>query len=106
GDLPIDSAALPTPAAIQTEIAELLSTATPAAAVPPVTAMPTLSNCPGLPESRMVIGESGRVTPGAANNLREAPSTSARRIGQIPGGGQFTVLEGPRCVEGYAWWRV
>ncbi len=63
-------------------------------------------SCPGLLASRMVVGEQGRVTPGASNNLREEPSQSAERVGLIPAGEEFTVLNGPMCAEGYAWWKV
>lgn len=74
-------------------------------AVQPVaTAAPV--TCPGSLVSRLRVGEKGRVTPGDANNLREQPSTSAARIGQIPGSGEFLILDGPVCAAGYAWWQV
>lgn len=62
--------------------------------------------CPDLPEPRLIIGQRGQVTPGNANNLRDVPSTSGGRLGQIPGGGVFEVLEGPVCAEGFNWWKV
>lgn len=60
--------------------------------------------CPNTPPSRMVVGGTGRVTPGLPNNLRETPN--GRRVGQIPGGGTFSVLDGPECAGGYTWWQV
>ncbi|MCB9454012.1 MAG: SH3 domain-containing protein [Anaerolineaceae bacterium] len=55
---------------------------------------------------RLVVDGQGRVTPGSANRIRDAASTSGAQVGQIPAGGVFDVLEGPLCVEGFLWWRV
>ena len=73
---------------------------------PPVEEIQT--TCPGFLPSRLVIGQRGRVTPGDPNRMREAPNTSSQIIGQIPGEGVFTVLEGPICdhTNGIAWWNV
>jgi uncharacterized protein YraI len=46
------------------------------------------------------------VTPGIPNNLREGPGSSTKYVGEIPPGGVFTVLDGPRCASGIAWWQV
>ncbi len=62
--------------------------------------------CEGASPSRLIIGQLGRVTPGEANRVRTAPSTNAEIVGAIPGGAIFTVLDGPVCSEGYAWWFV
>jgi hypothetical protein len=63
--------------------------------------------CPGFLPSRLVPGERGQVTPGLANNLREAPAVTSARLGQIPGQGIFTVIAGPVCdTENRAWWQV
>lgn len=77
------------------------------------TAAPTLPapvqaiTCPGFLPSRLQVNGQGRVLPGAANNLRSEPTTNSQLLGQIPGGGAFSVLEGPRCdPAGMAWWRV
>ncbi len=40
------------------------------------------------------------------NNLRAEPGLSAARIGRIPPGDIFTVLDGPVCTDGYRWWQV
>jgi hypothetical protein len=65
-----------------------------------------LANCPGTLPSRLTVGQLGRVTPGDPNNLRAAPSLQAQLLGQIPGSGVFTVLSGPQCADGMAWWEV
>lgn len=62
--------------------------------------------CPGAPAPRLTVDGFGRVLPGDANNLRDQPSRNGERIGAIPGGAGFTVLEGPVCADGLNWWRV
>jgi uncharacterized protein YraI len=62
--------------------------------------------CPGAPPSRLFVGGSGRVTPGAANNFRAGPSSNSAKIGELPGSAIFNVLEGPVCADGMAYWRV
>jgi len=66
----------------------------------------TASSCPGAPASRLDVGERGQVTPGVANNVRRGPSLRSGKIGSIPGGGVFMVIEGPTCADSYAWWKV
>ncbi|MCA9912152.1 MAG: SH3 domain-containing protein [Anaerolineae bacterium] len=64
--------------------------------------------CDGFLPSRLVVGQSARVTPGIANRVREYPALDAPLVGSIPGEGVFQVLEGPACdpANGIAWWRV
>lgn len=62
--------------------------------------------CTGTLPSRLTVGENARVIPGTSNNVRSGTGTSFERIGRIPGGSSFRVLEGPVCAQGYAWWRV
>jgi hypothetical protein len=60
----------------------------------------------GFQASRLTIGGQGQVTPGSSNNMRSAPARTADKIGEIPGGGSFTVLDGPICADDTAWWQV
>jgi len=84
-----------------------VATPPPAQALPSPTPSPNQLICPGFLPSRLQVGRNGRVMPGVANNLRSAPSTNSQILGQIPGGGVFTVVEGPSCdAAGIAWWRV
>ncbi len=46
------------------------------------------------------------MTPGDANNVRSEPTGDSALLGQIPGGGVFTVLQGPVCGDQRAWWQV
>ncbi|MCB9454348.1 MAG: hypothetical protein H6672_23180, partial [Anaerolineaceae bacterium] len=63
-------------------------------------------SCPDALPSRLVVGEVGRVTPGEANNVRAEPSADGELVGQITGDSLFSVVEGPYCADGFAWWHV
>jgi len=47
-----------------------------------------------------------RIANNQPNNLRDAPTVNGERLGSIPAGDIFTVLDGPQCVDGYRWWQV
>jgi hypothetical protein len=66
------------------------------------------SSCTGFLPSRLTVGGQARVTPGEPNRVRREPTISSPVVGQIPGEGIFTVLEGPVCdpPNAIAWWRV
>jgi hypothetical protein len=55
---------------------------------------------------RLIIGQIGKVTEGAPNNLRSEPALSATKIGSLPAESEFMVLAGPICADGYTWWKV
>ena len=63
---------------------------------------------PGQLPTRLEPNIRARVEPGPGtpNNLRDAPGLDGAVIGQIPPGGQFVVLDGPQCADGYVWWQV
>ncbi|GAB4531120.1 MAG: hypothetical protein OHK0046_51930 [Anaerolineae bacterium] len=64
------------------------------------------NNCSDAPPPRLVVGSRGQVAPGAANNLRDVPNTGGARVGQMPSGSTFAVLEGPVCADGFNWYQV
>lgn len=68
--------------------------------------IPTQSQSCGNLTPTLVVGQKGRVTPGPHNNVRSQTSRSSSLVGEIDGGEQFDVLEGPECTNGYVWWRV
>jgi WD40 repeat protein len=72
----------------------------------PVQAQDDGVDCPGTLPSRLQVGQPAQVTPGLPNNVRDQPSASGAKIGEIPAEATFMVLEGPVCAEEYAWWRV
>lgn len=59
--------------------------------------------------ARLMPGISARVTPGAPNVVRSAPGTGSNSVvvGEIPGGGVFSVIGGPQCGnDNRIWWQV
>jgi uncharacterized protein YraI len=81
------------------------STATPEIAVSATNANNPDVCDPAAPP-RLAKGTQGRVQPTAPNNLRADPISDGTKLGQIPAGEVFNVLDGPRCAEGYTWWQV
>jgi len=85
----------------QTEV-----TATPyVAPTPPPSPTPS---CPNTQRNRLIVYERGRVTNDDPSplNLRAGPSTSFDILNTLPTGALFFVLEGPRCSQRYAWYRI
>jgi len=62
--------------------------------------------CDGALPSRMRVGFEGRIVAANGANLRESPSVAAPQVGAMPQDAVFTVLDGPVCAEGFAWWEV
>ena len=52
------------------------------------------------------MNDVARVIPGPSNNFRNNPSLSAKLIGQISGGENFSIIGGPKCQDGYWWWEI
>jgi len=80
----------------------------PSPPLPSATSGAPITQCPGFLPSRLVPAQQARVTPGDANNLRNAPNLTATLVGRIPGSATFNVISGPYCnnAEGIAWWQV
>jgi hypothetical protein len=72
----------------------------------PVAAQEQTGDCSGLTPASLVAGGWGQVSPGQSNNVRDVPSREGARVGQIPGGESFAVLDGPVCADGLVWWQV
>ncbi|MDX2161923.1 MAG: SH3 domain-containing protein [bacterium] len=65
--------------------------------------------CAGVLPSRLIVRERARVSPVGDEsplNVRENPGTDNERIGTIPIGGVFYVLDGPECTTTYTWYLV
>ncbi|MBN8592093.1 MAG: hypothetical protein J0M33_10040 [Anaerolineae bacterium] len=61
--------------------------------------------CPNSPPTRLAVGMQGIVSDGEPNSLRDVPSGTI--FGQIPSGGEFTVISGPECGRtGLTFWLV
>lgn len=63
-------------------------------------------SCNGYPSSALFGTLQGYVTPGLPNTIRPLPSTNSGRLGSIPGGGVFSIVDGPECGQGMIWWKV
>jgi hypothetical protein len=62
--------------------------------------------CPvGVPP-RLEVGGEGRRLWDDVNNVRAQPTLSAARVGTLNAGTLFSVLAGPQCSDGYAWWHI
>jgi hypothetical protein len=72
----------------------------------PMLAQEQAGDCSGLTPAPLVVGERGQVSPGQSNNVRDVPNREGARVGQIPGGETFAVLDGPVCTDGLVWWQV
>jgi hypothetical protein len=65
------------------------------------------AGCPAAPRSRLHAGMTAVVAPGIGPlNLRALPAVGTGIRAQLYGGHRLTVLSGPSCNSGYAWWRV
>lgn len=66
------------------------------------------SQCAGARPSRLTVGKYAAVStdPPLANRLRSGPGKSYPIVGKIQPGEVMQVLDGPRCADGWAWWKV
>lgn len=66
----------------------------------------SVQQCPDAPVSRLAAGMDARVTfsDGRPVNLRRTPGGTVLRA--MPEGTRFTVLSGPTCLDGFAWWEI
>jgi WD40 repeat protein len=86
---------------------EPLVTANPAAptTMPTPEPAPTVV-CTGALPSRLTVGSGGRVMDGVGGNVRDQSAAGGARLSQLDSGSLFTVLSGPVCADGFAWWQV
>ncbi len=69
----------------------------------------TQIGCAGTLPTRLIVRERARVSPTGDDsplNVRSAAGTNADRIGNIPIGGVFYVLDGYVCTPRYTWYQV
>jgi hypothetical protein len=100
-----------TPDRVATELAAYIFANPTATLAATATQTPSILNpagCPGALPSRLQVGQSGTVSlePPIANRVRSQPSRDAEILGQMMPGEKFTILDGPRCADGWTWWRV
>ena len=65
-------------------------------------------DCGDAPAPRLVAGAQGQVTfsNGQPLNVRDAAAIGGARLGSLPEGTLFNVLEGPVCADSIYWWRI
>jgi hypothetical protein len=128
------SACTPSPAKIQTAIAETqakwtetpaqtpYSTNTPAHTHTPaatVTTAPTITQattataipatmCPGAPAISISRNAWAQISlqPPLSSNVRSEPGLKGEKIRKLKPGDPVWIVDGPRCADGYAWWFV
>lgn len=93
----------PTPSLTPTSTATFKPTLT---LTPSQTSTPTPVLCPGSLPSRLIVGQEARVSFGASNRVRSAPTLNSELIGRITPGDTFLILDGPVCAEGFTWYQV
>jgi uncharacterized protein YraI len=81
---------------------------TPVPSLPPLPDDVGSNVCPGTQPSMLMPGRQGRVSNATPdpNRVRAEPNAQAAILGEIPAGAYFDVLEGPRCAEDAAWFKV
>lgn len=64
--------------------------------------------CAPAPPSHLILRERARVSLADPRplNMRDGAGTSYPVIAQIPASGVMYVVEGPKCGQNYAWYRV
>jgi len=64
--------------------------------------------CPGAPAARLQTGSNATVLrdPPSSSNLRANPNRSANVVARLPPGTAFVVQDGPRCADGFVWYRT
>lgn len=66
------------------------------------------SNCPGALPSRLEAGKYAYVStdPPLDNRVREDAGTNYAIIGYIGAGSAMEILDGPKCADGWNWWKI
>ncbi len=77
--------------------------ATPTPTIVPPTATPSAPDCSASLPTRLTVGGTGRIAE-RFSTLRSAPGGAAIRVIYSPA--TFTVVSGPVCVRGLAYWEI
>jgi hypothetical protein len=65
-------------------------------------------SCPGALEPRLSVVHNGWVDENDPRsvNIRADAGTDSTKIGSLPVGRHFLVLDGPKCIAGMNWWQI
>ncbi len=69
---------------------------------------PSSSPCLNAPPTHLRVGQFAYVNPDPPlpNNLRKDAGVDQDFIGEIPPGKAMKILDGPKCADGWVWWKV
>lgn len=70
------------------------------------TITPTIFACPGMPPSRVKVGDKVKICSKERLILRQEPSTSAADIRRFEPGTEFKIIGGPECADDSTWWKA
>ncbi len=64
--------------------------------------------CPGAPPFTLSLSDWARVSvePPLPSRLRDRPGSGGAVVGQAQPGENVLVIDGPKCANGYTWWKV
>lgn len=62
--------------------------------------------CRSGPLSNLRENDFVHLSAGSPNNVRNRPGLSGRRIGRVYEYQSMRIIDGPRCSDGYTWWKV
>lgn len=78
----------------------------------PIANQLSIPSCDGYLVPQLTIGQQARILPGDPNALNTLPLRPSQysesvRLGSVPSGANFTVLDGPLCGDGsIVWWLI
>jgi hypothetical protein len=108
-----EDAEQPAPAATVTDATTPTATVSliiPTSAITPTDTVVLPVSTPEVTQPVTEIGPGALVvvqgTGGGGLNLREQPTTFAKKVGSVREGTVIPVLDGPREADDYVWWRV
>ena len=85
----------------------LIPTRTPAIAKAVSTPTTKVSSCPGAPKQRLETNEDAEVcTKKDSVFIRSGPGKSYSTIKKVGPGTVVWVLDGPKCLDNWSWWKV
>ena len=70
------------------------------------TITPTIFACPGMPPSRVKVGDKVVVCSKERLILRVDPSKTAADIRRFEPGTKFEIIDGPECADDSTWWKA
>ncbi len=68
---------------------------------------PNITECPGAPPQRVMVGEQARVCTQSEDIIvREEPGRDGKALTGIEPDTNFMIIDGPSCANNWSWWKV